>query len=151
MQTAEASLAAFEAAMNDDLATPRAVAALFALVAASEKSFKSSSEQYVTPEVAGEVLKIIRKMDTVLGVLYEIPPAFFSQVLGIQDKAASTANAGPQDAPAEVVALAQKRLELKAAKQYAEADKLRAEILAQGYEVLDRKNGFSLQKSSISE
>ena len=48
-------------------------------------------------------------------------------------------------APAEVAALAQQRWDAKKAKDFAAADTLRAEIVALGWAMLDKKDGFTLE------
>jgi cysteinyl-tRNA synthetase len=48
------------------------------------------------------------------------------------------------DAPAEVVALAERRLEARAGKKFAESDRLRDEIAAAGWDVRDEADGFQL-------
>ena len=48
-------------------------------------------------------------------------------------------------APAEVTALAEKRWAAKQAKDFATADALRKEIAAAGWNMLDRKDGYSLE------
>jgi cysteinyl-tRNA synthetase len=48
------------------------------------------------------------------------------------------------DAPAEVVALAERRVEARAGKDFAEADRLREEIEAAGWDVRDEADGFRL-------
>jgi cysteinyl-tRNA synthetase len=55
---------------------------------------------------------------------------------------ASLADAAP--APRELEALAEKRAEARAARRYADADRLRAEIEAAGWEVRDVGEGFQL-------
>jgi cysteinyl-tRNA synthetase len=47
-------------------------------------------------------------------------------------------------APAEILALAEKRWAAKATKDFATADTLRQEIAAAGWSMLDRKDGYSL-------
>src|SRR4051794_7759110 len=49
-----------------------------------------------------------------------------------------------RDAPAEVAGLAERREEARARKDFAEADRLRAEIEAAGWEVRDEPGGFRL-------
>ncbi len=51
---------------------------------------------------------------------------------------------GPQDAPADVVALAAARVRARAAGDYAEADRLRDAIAELGWSVRDQADGFSL-------
>ncbi len=50
------------------------------------------------------------------------------------------------DAPAEVIELASKRLEARKNKDFALSDKLRDEIAALGYGIIDKKDGFELKK-----
>ncbi len=49
------------------------------------------------------------------------------------------------EAPAEVAALAEKRWSAKAARDFKTADAFRAEIAAAGWQMLDRKDGYSLE------
>ncbi len=49
------------------------------------------------------------------------------------------------ETPAEVAALAEQRWAAKAAKNWAEADRLRGAIAALGWTMLDRKDGYSLE------
>jgi cysteinyl-tRNA synthetase len=49
------------------------------------------------------------------------------------------------EAPPAVTAVAEKRWAAKQAKDFATADKLRAEITAAGWSMLDRKDGYSLE------
>ena len=49
-----------------------------------------------------------------------------------------------EDAPAELVALAEQRVAARAAKDFAEADRLRDEIEAAGWSVRDVDGGFQL-------
>jgi cysteinyl-tRNA synthetase len=62
--------------------------------------------------------------------------------LGLDLAAAEPAKA---DAPADVKALAEKRWAAKQAKDFKTADALRAEITATGWQMLDRKDGYSLE------
>jgi cysteinyl-tRNA synthetase len=55
-----------------------------------------------------------------------------------------TSLAETADAPAELVGLAERRQEARAAGQYGEADRLRAQIDAAGWEVRDVADGFQL-------
>jgi cysteinyl-tRNA synthetase len=49
-----------------------------------------------------------------------------------------------EDAPSEVVALAERRVEARMGKDFAEADRLRGEIEAAGWDVRDEADGFRL-------
>jgi cysteinyl-tRNA synthetase len=55
-----------------------------------------------------------------------------------------TIEAPTQEAPAEILALAEQRWEAKQAKNWAKADELRNEILAAGWIVKDGKDGFEV-------
>lgn len=50
--------------------------------------------------------------------------------------------------PGEIAALAEARWQAKGARNWAEADRLRAELSAAGWHVLDRKDGYTLQPSA---
>ena len=117
---AQEALDAFTAAVNDDLNTPKAFAALFDLVRQVNASGTCSKA----------VLDVFRKMDSVLGVV------FFG-------KAEKT------EVPAEVQALLDARAAARAAKNWAESDRLRDEIAAAGWLVKDSKDGQTVTKKSI--
>ena len=114
---AQEALDAFTAAVNDDLNTPKAFAALFDLVRQTNASGTCSKA----------VLDVFRKMDSVLGVV------FFG-------KAEKT------EVPAEVQALLDARAAARAAKNWAESDRLRDEIAAAGWAVKDSKDGQTVTK-----
>ena len=114
---AQEALDAFTAAVNDDLNTPKAFAALFDLVRQTNASGTCSKA----------VLDVFRKMDSVLGVI------FFG-------KAEKT------EVPAEVQALLDARAAARAAKNWAESDRLRDEIAAAGWVVKDSKDGQTVTK-----
>ena len=114
---AQAALDAFTAAVNDDLNTPKAFAALFDLVRETNASGTCSKA----------VLDVFRRMDSVLGVI------FFG-------KAAKT------EVPAEVQTLLDARAAARAAKNWAESDRLRDAIAAAGWTVKDSKEGQSVTK-----
>ena len=116
---AQEALDAFTAAVNDDLNTPKAFAALFDLVRHVNASGTCSKA----------VLDIFRKMDSVLGVVF----------FGKAEKA---------DVPAEVQALLDARAAARAAKNWAESDRLRDEIAAAGWSVKDSKDGQSVTKKA---
>jgi cysteinyl-tRNA synthetase len=70
--------------------------------------------------------------------------AFMTQALGLQLPEAQ-AQAPAQQAPAEILALAQQRWEAKAARDWPLADRLRQEVEAQGWVIKDHKTGFEVQ------
>ena len=114
---AQEALDAFTAAVNDDLNTPKAFAALFELVRQTNASGTCSKA----------VLDVFQKMDTVLGVI------FFGK-------------AAKAEVPAEVQALLDARAAARAAKNWAESDRLRDAIAAAGWAVKDSKDGQTVTK-----
>ena len=71
----------------------------------------------------------------------------FDKVLGLSlDKVTAPA---PEkiDVPADVAALAEARLAAKKEKNWAEADRLRAEIASRGYVIKDTKEGYTIEKA----
>lgn len=127
LELLQKSMNAFESALLDDVNTPRAVAALFLLINGVEKALKNGG--IITQECAIVVNEVFERMDSVLGVVYEVPQAYFkSDVL-------------EAEIPEEMVNLARKRSALKASKMYAEADEVRKQLAAAGYAVKDGKGG----------
>jgi len=96
------------------------------------------------PGALGEIFKVEPKTATIEQAMEDleglIKIAVFALGLNLplpEDKTA---------APAEITALAQQRWDAKQAKNFAQADILRHEIEARGWKVLDRKDGFGLEK-----
>ena len=113
----ESYRAEFMEAINDDLNIPLALGILWRLV----KETKSK-----------KVYALALEMDKVLGLSLE--------------------NAKPMeeestDVPAEIMALVEERALAKKAKNYAEADAIRAKISDMGYNVTDTKDGAKVTKS----
>jgi cysteinyl-tRNA synthetase len=110
-----AALASFRDAMDDDLDTPRAVAAMFDLVKAANTALAGGAEASAAPIAAA-----VREIATALGL-------------------ALRGAAG--EVPADILAKASERDERRAAKDYAGADALRDEIVAAGFVVEDTAGG----------
>ena len=113
----------FTAAVNDDLNTPKAFAALFELVRHANAQLQGG----LPPAPAASVLDVFKRMDSVLGVI------FFGK-------------AAKAEVPAEIQALLDQRAEARKAKNWAESDRLRDEIAAAGWLVKDSKDGQSVTK-----
>ena len=90
-------------------------------------------------KTVGAYLNQIKLTYNLLGLFTADANAF---VKAYEEKTAVSA----ESFPAEVVALADKRLQAKQAKDWATADALRAEISALGYEVKDGKDCYTLIK-----
>ncbi|SAL37671.1 cysteine--tRNA ligase [Caballeronia humi] len=116
----EAHAARFQSAMNDDFNTPVAVSVLFDL----------ASEVNRTRDTA--LARQLKQLAGVLGLLGREPRAFLQQ-------AAGTGDAGI--APAEIETLIAARVAAKQAKNYAEADRIRAQLLEAGVALEDKPGG----------
>ena len=125
---AREGLATFSAAIADDLGTPAALAAVHGIVSAGNRAFDAAAPDAAT---ATAVLAVLRRCDQVLNLL----PA---------------ANAAEASVPAEVQALADERAAARAAKNWAESDRLRTAIAALGWEVRDSKAGQTLRPLSLA-
>lgn len=115
-------LPAFGEALADDLNLPEALAALFAFIRAANGALAEG----LSPAGAQAALGLLGRMDAVLGVIYAKRP-----------KATTI--------PAEIKALAAARAEARAAKNWAESDRLRDELAAKGWQVRDSKEGQTLK------
>lgn len=105
----------FEKGLNDDLNISVALAAVFELMTTVNKSF----EQLSLAD-AEQVTQLMRRFDEVLAIMPEI----------------KTETLEP-----ELQSILDKRSEARLAKNWAEADALKAQLLAQGIEVKDTPNG----------
>ncbi len=112
---ANAHAARFQAAMNEDFGTPEAVAVLFELAAEVNRS--------KSPEIAG----LLKALGGTLGLLQADPAAYL--------QAGATVDATYIE---QQIAL---RAAAKAAKNYAESDRIRADLLTQGVELKDSAQG----------
>jgi len=110
-----AHAARFRAAMDDDFNTAEAVAVLFDLANEANRGGSSS--------VAG----LLRALGKVLGLLERDPAAFLQ--------------AGSTDDASKIEALIGQRAAAKKSKDYAQADRIRAELLASGIVLEDTAQG----------
>lgn len=119
---APSHMQAFAAALGDDLNAPEAYAALFATIRDANKALEAG----LPAAGAQAALDELRAMDRVLGFI------FFGR-------------AARSEAPADVQALADARAKARAAKDWAESDRLRDAIAAKGWQVRDGKDGQTLK------
>ena len=113
----------FKAAMDQDFGTPEAVAVLFDL--ASEVNRSRS------PQMAG----LLRALGGVLGLLQSPPEVFL--------------RAGSSVDTAHIDALIAQRQAAKAGRDFARADAIRAELLAQGIVLKDSAQGTTWEAASV--
>jgi cysteinyl-tRNA synthetase len=119
----EAHAQRFQVAMNDDFNTPVAVSVLFEL----------ASEVNRTREPA--LARQLRALGRLLGLLGREPRAYLQQAGG-------SANEGALDT-AGIEAKIAERVAAKQAKNYAEADRIRAELLEAGVALEDKPGGLT--------
>jgi cysteinyl-tRNA synthetase len=126
---AKKALEDFTAAVNDDLNLPKAFAATFELVRHANAAMTAGAGRpALPPEAAAGVLAAFKRMDEVLGVI------FFEN----EKKEVAI--------PDDVKAILEQRAAARAAKNWAESDRLRDALAAQGWLVKDSKDGQSVTK-----
>lgn len=119
----------FFEAMDDDFNSPLAVSVLFDLARDLNKA------QADEPEQAAALGAVLRKLGGVLGILQREPEDFL--------KAGAPAG-GSSDA--EIERLIERRAAAKRAGDYAEADRIRDELKAQGVILEDGKGGTTWRR-----
>ena len=123
--------ARFDEAMDDDFNTALALSELFSV-------FKGISAKCAAGDAscADDVLQV-RKTYSLLGLFKKDAAAYLAEV---------AAKVPAEEVPARVAALAEQRWQAKKAKNWAEADRLRAEIDSLGYAVKDSREGYAVTK-----
>ena len=121
---------AFVEALEDDLNTPAALAELFELVRAANKAEDAQDKARLKAQLldAGRLL----------GLLQQAPEAWFAWV-------APGANGSPDTAAID--ALVAQRMAARAAKDWAESDRLRDLLKAQGIVIEDGKDGMRWRRA----
>lgn len=122
----------FRNAMDDDLNTPRAAAAMFSLVNATEKMLKSNS---LGKKESQAVMTCLQDMDSVFGI-------FYTPELG---KGGETESSDEMVITPEMAKLLEERASAKKAKNFARADEIRDQITAAGFQIFDTPQGAKLK------
>jgi len=132
--------ARFVAAMDDDLNTPRAAAALFGLVGAAEKALKRGG---LSPPSAAAVDACLADFDVVFGIAYTPPVEGAAAAAAASGGGAAAADGGvaAADVSEELQTLLAEREAARAAKDWARADAIRGELGAAGWVVKDTPAG----------
>lgn len=112
-------MARFESAMNDDFNTPGALSLVFEAV-----------KRINTAQQAAEARAFIVRAGEILGLFDQAPEDF---------RARPVAEGGLSEA--EILALIDARTQAKQSKDFARADAIRAELLDQGIEIKDSREG----------
>lgn len=131
-------------ALCDDLNTPGALGKIFAALSKLNKKELSRAD-------AGAQLCGLAKILFALGlkIFTSKNAATGTNAAGTGTAENSVVTAGTPAAstvPEEISALAERRREAKLAKNWSEADRLRAELAAKGWKILDKKDGYALEK-----
>lgn len=138
LQSTHEAVENFENGMSDDMNTPRASAAFFSVITNTEKYLKKSQ---LSKEAAEAIVQAIEHMDTVFGVLYEVPVAYFNEEAILADSIDKTIALPLGEVPPEVIELAEHRVKSKSEKDWAKADQLRESIAEAGFTIKDVKTG----------
>ncbi|MGB5538766.1 MAG: cysteine--tRNA ligase [Gammaproteobacteria bacterium] len=133
----------FHAAMDDDFNTPEAVAVLFELAREINRVSKSEAGK------AGLLAGCLKRLAGVLGLLQAEPEQYLqsgiSGMVNITEQGDSIAAAGLTEE--RIDTLIQQRLQARKEKNWAEADRIRAELEAQGIVLEDGPSGTTWRRS----
>jgi cysteinyl-tRNA synthetase len=121
-------LAKFREAMEEDLATPRALSELQTAVKAAD----------LEPE---QIIALVAKMDTVLGL------DLINSAISLNKEAKNINTADSSTGDAEIDALVAERIEAKAQKNYSRADEIRNLLKDKGIILIDTPQGTTWQRA----
>ena len=124
----------FSAAMDDDLNTSAALAVVFELAkplrSLANRSERGDAEAAIEAQALQAEARLLLELAGVLGLKPEV-----------ELDPAGAAGAGPSDG--EIAAQIAERQAAKRAKNYGEADRIRASLLDQGIELIDQPGGLT--------
>ena len=120
--------AEFNAAMDDDFNTALAISNLYGYFKKIKGKIANGDKE------AGAMLSQIRKTYSLLG-LFKADAKVFADA---EEKG--------EEIPAEVIAIAEERLNARKNKDWAKSDELRDKITALGYAIKDAKDGYTVTK-----
>jgi cysteinyl-tRNA synthetase len=123
----------FNAAMDDDFNTPEAIAVLFELAREINRLRDGDAQQ------ATHLGGVLKRLAGVLGLLQRKPDAFLQGRQGSDE-------AGEGLSGEAIEALIAKRLEARANKDWAESDRIRDELAAQGIMLEDGASGTTWRR-----
>lgn len=126
----------FEAAMDDDLNTPRAAAAMFLLVNAAEKLLKGKR---LGSTGASKAMSCLSNFDRVFGIFY-VPP------LEIDCEANAGGGSKKVEMTSLLTGLLAERQKARNEKNWGRADEIRDELAGQGFSIVDTKEGPTLKR-----
>ncbi len=139
-QADDGQLDEFRRLMDDDLNTPGAVGLLFTLVRQGNQALDADDDQG-----AADLLATVRQIAQAVGLGLEEASAGGSSGGASSSGGPSgpAPGAGPDD---EAQTLARQRDQARAAKEWARADELRAQLVALGYVVEDTPTGTQIRR-----
>ncbi len=114
----------FNAAMDDDFNTPKAISVLFELVNELNKASRENSEQ------AGQLAYQLKSLGDILGLFQQDPDAFLK---GERKEGELSSD--------DIEKLIEQRADAKKARDFAESDRIRDELAAQGVILKDSREG----------
>jgi cysteinyl-tRNA synthetase len=127
----------FTVAMNDDLNTPRAAAAMFSLVKVAESLLKSDA---MGKDGAAHVLACMDDFDHVFGI-------FYSPVLEPKSEPSCKDEATCPEITPDLEVLLEERKSARLAKDWGRADEIRNRFAAAGFTVVDTPSGPQLKST----
>lgn len=132
--TAHAYTMRFNAAMCDDFNTPEALAVLFEVTRDINRALKAG--QWLE---AGQLARVLQELGSILGLLQQQPDIFLKASADEEKTDALSAD--------EVLSLIEARKQAKANKDFAQADRIRQDLLEKGIILEDSKAGTTWRRA----